>query len=130
MRAGFDGMSAATLSGQLGQSPLYGAWEKVAPDPAAFPALIDATGDLVRQPYDWSAEVAGLPMPVLLAYGDADSIPPSAAAEFYGLLGGGKRDAGWDGSMRIPSWLTILPATHYDILRATALPETVAQFTA
>jgi hypothetical protein len=69
-------------------------------------------------------------MPVLLVYGDADSIPPSAAADFYGLLGGGKRDAGWDGSMRIPSWLTILPATHYDILRATALPETVAQFTA
>jgi hypothetical protein len=32
--------------------------------------------------------------------------------------------------MRIPSWLTILPATHYDILRAHALPETVAQFTA
>jgi pimeloyl-ACP methyl ester carboxylesterase len=130
VRAGFDGMSAATLSGQLGQSPLYTAWEKVAPDPAAFPALIDATGDLVRQPYDWSAEVAGLPMPVLLAYGDADSIPPSAAADFYGLLGGGKRDAGWDGSMRVPSWLTILPATHYDILHATALPETVAQFTA
>jgi len=123
-------MSAAALFEQLAQSPLYAAWQKVAPDPSAFPALVDATGDLVRQPYDWSAEVAALPMRVLLVYGDADSIPPSAAAEFYGLLGGGKGDAGWDGSMRSPSWLTILPATHYDILHAHALRETVAQFTA
>jgi pimeloyl-ACP methyl ester carboxylesterase len=130
VRAGFDGMSAAALAEQLAQSPLYAAWQQVAPDPSAFPALVDDTGDLVRQPYDWSAEVAGLPMRVLLVYGDADSIPPSAAAEFYGLLGGGKGDAGWDGSMRSPSWLTILPATHYDILHAHALPETVAQFTA
>jgi pimeloyl-ACP methyl ester carboxylesterase len=130
VQAGFDGMSAASLSGQLQQSPLYAAWQKVTPDPSAFPALIDATGDLVRQPYDWSAEVAALPMRVLLVYGDADSIPPSAAAEFYGLLGGGKGDAGWDGSMRSPSWLTILPGTHYDILHAHALPETVARFTA
>jgi pimeloyl-ACP methyl ester carboxylesterase len=129
IRAAFDAMSAATLFEQLRHSPLYAAWEKVTPDPSAFPALIDATGDLLRQPYDWSAEVAALPMPVLLVYGDADSIPPSVAAEFHGLLGGGKRDAGWDGSMRSPSWLTILPATHYDILAAQALPGTVAQFT-
>jgi hypothetical protein len=32
--------------------------------------------------------------------------------------------------MRSTSWLTILPATHYDILTAHALPETVTQFTA
>ena len=130
VRAGFDGMSAAALFEQFRHAPMYAAWEKVAPDRSGFPALIDATGDLVRQPYDWSADVAGLPMRVLLVYADADSIPPSQAAEFYGLLGGGQRDAGWDGSMRSPSWLTILPGTHYDILNAHALPETVAQFTA
>jgi len=76
VRAGFDGMSAAALFEQFRHSPMYAAWEKVAPDPSGFPALIDATGDLLRQPYDWSAEVAGLPMRVLLAYADADSIPP------------------------------------------------------
>jgi len=91
---------------------------------------IDATGDLLRQPYDWSAEVAALPMPVLLVYADADSMPPSAAAEFYGLLGGGQRDANWDASLRSPSWLTILTGTHYDILSAHALPRTVTEFTA
>jgi pimeloyl-ACP methyl ester carboxylesterase len=130
IRAAFDGMSAATLFEQLRHSPMYAAWQKVAPDPSAFPALVDSTGDLLRQPYDWSEEVAGLPMPVLLCYADADSIPPSAAAEFYGLLGGGQGDAGWDGAARSRSWLTILHGTHYDILNAGALPETVAQFTA
>jgi len=129
VRAGFDGMTGATLFDQLRQSPMYTDWQKVAPDPSAFPALIDATGDMLRQPYDWSAEVAGLPMPVLLVYGDADSIPSAVAAEFHALLGGGKGDAGWDGSKRSPSWLTILPATHYDILAAEALPGIVAQFT-
>jgi pimeloyl-ACP methyl ester carboxylesterase len=130
IRAAFDGMSAAALFEQFRHSPMYAAWQQVAPDPSGFPALMDATGDLLRQSYDWSAEVAGLPMPVLLVYADADSIPPSVAAEFYALLGGGQRDAGWDGSTRSPSWLTILPGTHYDILTAHALPETVAQFTA
>lgn len=131
IHAAWDGMTAAALFEQFRHSPMYAAWEKVAPDQSGFPALIDATGDLLRQPYDWSAEVAALPMPVLLAYADADSIAPQMAAEFYGLLGGGQRDANWDGSLRVPSWLTILPgATHYDILSAPALPETVTRFTA
>lgn len=130
VRAAFDGMSAAALFEQFKQSPMYAAWAKIAPDPTAFPALMDSTGDLVRQPYDWSAEVAELPMPVLLVFGDADSIPPSAAADFYGLLGGGKRDGGLDGSLRSPSWLTILPSTHYNILHAEGLPGTVTRFTA
>jgi pimeloyl-ACP methyl ester carboxylesterase len=130
IRAAWDGMTAAALFEQFRHSPMYAGWEKVAPDQSGFPALIDATGDLLRQPYDWSAAVAGLPMPVLLVYADADSIPPSAAAEFYALLCGGQRDAGWDGALRSPSWLTILPATHYDILDAPALAPTVARFTA
>jgi len=32
-------------------------------------------------------------LPVLLVYGDADSIPPAHAAEFFALLDGGLRDA-------------------------------------
>jgi pimeloyl-ACP methyl ester carboxylesterase len=131
VRAGFDGMSGSTLFGMLGQSPLYAAWRGVAPDPDAFPALIDATGDLLRQPYDWSSAVSELPMPVLLAYGDADSISPAAAAEFFALLGGGQRDAGWDGSARPASRLAILPGvTHYTILGAGPLPGIVADFLA
>jgi len=129
VRAGFDGMSGDTLFGLLSQSPLYGAWVSIAPEPDSFPALIDANGELLRRPYDWSLEVSSLPMPVLLAYGDADSISPAAAAEFFALLGGGQRDAGWDGSARPASRLAILPGvTHYNILGAAPLAGIVADF--
>jgi pimeloyl-ACP methyl ester carboxylesterase len=127
--AGFDHMSGETLFDQLRRSPLYSAWSSVAPDPAAFPALIDKTGDLLRQPYDWSDEVKRLPMPVQLIYGDADSISPAHAAEFFALLGGGLQDGGLDGSLPTQSRLVILPGmTHYNILASPHLAALVAEF--
>lgn len=129
-RAAFDGMSSA-LFGQFRQSSMYEEWAKVAPDPNSFPVLMDKTGGLLRQPYDWSDEVKGLPMPVLLAYADADSIPPSHAAEFFALLGGGQRDADWDGSQRPASRLAILPGhTHYDIGASPLLASVADDFLA
>jgi pimeloyl-ACP methyl ester carboxylesterase len=127
--AGFDQMSGATLFDTLRQSPLYEQWSKVAPDPSSFPTLIDKTGALLRQPYDWTDEVAAMEVPALLVYGDSDSIPPSHAAEFYALLGGGQRDAGWDGRLPTPSRLAIAPgSTHYDILQAALLPGAITTF--
>jgi pimeloyl-ACP methyl ester carboxylesterase len=127
--AGFDQMTAATLFDLLRQGPPYAEWAKVAPDPSSFPTLIDKTGALLRRPYDWSAEVARLDVPVLLVYGDSDSIPPSHAAEFYSLLGGGQRDAGGDGSLPTPSRLAIVPGrTHYNMLEAPLLPAMIAEF--
>lgn len=131
IRAAFDQMTRVSLFDQLRQSPLYAQWSQVAPDPGSFPALIDKTGELLRRPYDWSEEVKGLDIPVLLAYGDADSIPPSHAAEFYSLLGGGLRDAGLDGSLPTPSRLAILPGvTHYNILGAPELAGIIDDFAA
>jgi pimeloyl-ACP methyl ester carboxylesterase len=128
IRAAFDGMDAGLFE-QFRQGPLYAGWRAVAPDESTFPALMDASGGLLRQQYDWSSLVAELPMPLLLVFGDADSIAPSAAAEFFGLLGGGQRDAGWDGAARPASRLAILPgATHYNMLDASSLPQIVAEF--
>lgn len=128
--AGFDQMTGATLVPVLSQSPLYRQWSRVAPDPSSFPVLVDKTGALLRMPYDWADDVRGLDLPVLLGYGDADSIPPSHAAEFYSLLGGGLRDAGWDGSLRGLSRLAILPGrTHYNIIDSPALAAMIAEFT-
>jgi pimeloyl-ACP methyl ester carboxylesterase len=127
--AGFDNMSAATLFGQLQQAPMYQAYQQVAPDPDAFPALIDKTADLLRQPYDWTKEVAALEMPVLLVYGDADSIPPSHAAEFFALLDGGLRDAMLGGSPPPASRLAILPGvTHYDLATDPRLEPVISGF--
>jgi pimeloyl-ACP methyl ester carboxylesterase len=90
---------------------------------------MDKTGDLLRRPYDWTEEVRGLAVPTLLVYGDADSVPPGHAAEFFGLLGGGLRDAGWDGAARPASSLAVLPGrTHYDVAAAPELPGVVAGF--
>jgi pimeloyl-ACP methyl ester carboxylesterase len=127
--AAFDAMDASSLLPMMRQSPMYAAYTAVAPDPDGFPALIDKTGELQRRPYDWRDEVRDLPMPVLLAYGDADSIPPSHAAEFFALLRGGLRDAGWDGSGAAPSRLAILPGTtHYDIMDSPHLAPLIADF--
>jgi pimeloyl-ACP methyl ester carboxylesterase len=119
-RAGFEMMR---------QSPMYAAYAAVAPDVDAFPVLMDRTGELLRQPYDWTEQVRGLAMPVQLVYADADGIPPAHAAEFFALLGGGLRDASWDGSLRPASRLAILPGrTHYDVAQAPGLAELVGDF--
>lgn len=131
VRAAFDHMTSANLFEQFRRSPMYAGWSQVAPDPDGFPALIDKTGDLLRQPYDWSDEVKGLTMPVLLVYSDSDSIPPAHAAEFYSLLGGGLRDGGLDGTLPTPSRLAIVPGfTHYNILTAPTMASLIGEFTA
>jgi pimeloyl-ACP methyl ester carboxylesterase len=90
---------------------------------------MDRTGALLRTPYDWTEEVRAITAPVQLVYGDADSIPPAHAAEFFALLGGGLRDAGWDGSARPASRLAVLPGrTHYDISPSPELAGVVDGF--
>lgn len=110
-------------------SPPYQAYIAVAPAPDQFATLLDKTGDMGRQSYDWSAEVAMIKAPTLLVFGDADSMPPSHMAAFFGLLGGGKADPGWDGANMPISRLAILPAsTHYDIIDSPLVPTVVIPF--
>jgi len=126
--AGMAQMSAAAAEYMKG-SPIYQSYVSVAPYPDQFPTLVDKMGDLLRQEYDWSAEVASLRLPVLLVFGDADSVPPAQVARFFELLGGGKADAGWDGSHMPRSRLAILPATtHYNIFTSPALAPIVGAF--
>jgi pimeloyl-ACP methyl ester carboxylesterase len=126
-----DGMAqvGAPLFEQMRHSPMYAGWRAVAPNPEAFPTLLDKIGDLLRTPYDWTEQVGGLSMPTMLIYADADSISPAHAAEFFGLLGGGLRDAGWDGMDRGDHRLAVLPGTtHYDVCQAPVMPEMVDAF--
>jgi pimeloyl-ACP methyl ester carboxylesterase len=126
--AGMDQVGSA-LFDQMRHSPMYAAYAAVAPDVDAYPQLMDRTGALLRQPYDWSAEVAQLTAPTLLVYADADSVPTSHAAEFFALLGGGLHDAGWDGAGRPRGGLAILPGrTHYDVFEAPQLAAVAADF--
>ena len=84
---------------------------------------------MLKHDYDWTAEVAGLQARTLLVFADADSIRPDHIVEFYGLLGGGLRDAGWDGSAQPTNQLAILPGqSHYDILASPLLVPVVSSF--
>ena len=61
--------------------------------------------------------------------GERYIFPPAHAVELFGLLGGGKRDGGWDGSGRPKSRLAILPGqTHYTLFSAPVLAATVIPF--
>jgi len=86
--------------------------------------------EAMSQDYDWTEQVAALSTPTLIIAGDSDGLPPSHAVEFFTLLGGGLKDAGWNGQHLIPSQLAILPgATHYTIvLRADLLLPVLAPF--
>src|SRR6266567_3844328 len=126
--AGFDQMGPA-FAEAMKQSPIYEAYSRVAPRVEDWPVLVDKMGTLLRQDYDWSAEVEKITAPVMLVYGDADSVRPAHIAEFYALLGGGLRDANWDGSARPVTRLAILPGhTHYDIFFSPDLPHAVIPF--
>lgn len=132
VRAAFDQMSHVGFE-YMQPSPMYAAYSQVAPDPDAFPTLMDKMGELNRRPFDWASEVNTMPAraQTMLVYGDADSIPISHIAEFYELLGGGLADAGWDGSTRPAARLAVLPGlTHYNIFGSALLTKAVDEFLA
>jgi pimeloyl-ACP methyl ester carboxylesterase len=117
------------LAEMIKQAPVYEHYARVAPRPEDWTAHVAKTAELVKLDYDWSAEVAALTAPTMLVYADADSVRPDHIVEFYGLLGGGRRDAGVDGSGRPPGRLAILPgATHYDVVASPLLAASVVPF--
>ena len=110
-------------------SPPHQAYASAAPRPQDWPVLVEKTGRLLRQDYDWSADVAALKAPTLLVFADADSVRPEHIVEMFQLRGGGKQDAGWDGSGMSNARLAILPATtHYNIFFSPLLAPCVTRF--
>ena len=108
---------------------MYKSYIAVAPKPQDFPRLLDAMGEFMRQPYDWTATVKQLTMPVMLVYGDADMFRPEHEVAFYHLIGGGLRDAGWGRENMSRNRLAILPdLTHYEMFLSPRLAETVIPF--
>jgi pimeloyl-ACP methyl ester carboxylesterase len=111
------------------QTPMYRLYAAVAPRPEDWPVLLTKLGRLLEQDYDWSEGVSAIEAPTMILVGDADSVRTAHAVEFFELFGGGKADAGWDGSERPNARLAILPATtHYDIFSSPALASAVTPF--
>lgn len=128
VRAAMDEMGSEAAE-PMKQSPIYEAYSAVAPRPEDWPVLCAKMGELIGRDYDWSEDVAAMRTPTMVVVGDADGFPPAHAAEFFGLLGGGERDAGWDGSRMPDSRLAVLPGTtHYDSFVSPLLAYSVTPF--
>jgi pimeloyl-ACP methyl ester carboxylesterase len=111
------------------QTPMYEAYQRVAPLVEDWPVLVTQLTALLKLDYDWTDEARGLSMPTLIVVGDADGLSPRHAVEFFELLGGGQRDAGWDRSGMTQHRLAILPGvTHYDINVSPKLAAAVTAF--
>lgn len=128
MQTGMASVSSAGAE-EGKQSPMYQLYSQVAPRLEDWPRLLDQVGTMLGKDYDWTNEIAAFKMPVMIVVGDADGIRPSSTVEFFELLGGGQRDAGWDGSGMSNARLAILPGvTHYNIFDTPALVAAVTPF--
>jgi pimeloyl-ACP methyl ester carboxylesterase len=120
---------SAQLAEQMKETPMYKSYVAVAPKPDDFPRLLQAMGDLMRGHYDYSADVKKLTAHTMIVFGDADMYRPEHVVEFYKLLGGGLRDAGWGRENMSKNRLAIIPdQTHYDIFFSPKLVATVLPF--
>jgi len=126
--AAMDQMSPAVAE-PMKQSPVYAQYARLAPRVEDWPVLIGKVSDALKVDYDWTADIERITARTLLVYADADSVRPDHIVEFFGLLGGGLRDAGWDYSAQPSNQLAVLPGrTHYDVYLSPALPPIVVSF--
>ena len=124
-QAQVSGAAAEMMKG----TPMYETYMRIAPHPEDFPKLLDRIGESMRQPFDFTDDVKKLTMPTMLVFGDSDMFTTSHMAEFYNLLGGNLRDAGWQRENMSENRLAILPdRTHYDMFLAPELVATVLPF--
>jgi hypothetical protein len=118
-------MSAAMAENMM-QTPT-GKFSKQWPEPRRFPQFLDKMGNMMSEDYDWSADIAKLPMPALLVFADNDSVSQKHIAEFFALLGGGVKEPGWLNTQLSKSRLAVVPGySHYNFLTSTEVPQIIA----
>jgi pimeloyl-ACP methyl ester carboxylesterase len=124
-----QGFVNAQAAEALKPTLMYEMYTRLAPRPQDFPKLLDKIGESMKNDFDFTEELKRLEPTTLIVAGDADIFPPSHAVEMFELLGGGQRDAGWDGSGAPKNRLAILPGvTHYNMGIAPALAPTALAF--
>src|SRR5690606_17672531 len=83
---GWDDMPPDALDG----TPWKEAYDKVAPNPAAWATLVAKHSDLNRHYQPWAPEqIQSLKAPMLILVGDSDIVRPEHVVEMFRLLGGG-----------------------------------------
>jgi len=127
-----EGMSqvGAAMAKHMMQTPT-GRLSQQWSEPQRFPTFLDKMGKLMSEDYDWSADIAKLPMPVLLVFADNDSISQKHIAEFFALLGGGVKEPGWVNTQLSKSRLAVVPGySHYNFITSLEVPQIVGKFLA
>jgi pimeloyl-ACP methyl ester carboxylesterase len=128
-RQGMSQVGAAMAANMM--QTATGKFSKGWPEPERFPQFLDKLGNMMREDYDWSAEIAKLPMPVLLVFADNDSIPQQRIAEFFALVGGGVKEPGWMNTQLSKSRLAVVPGySHYNLISSPEVPQVVGKFLA
>jgi pimeloyl-ACP methyl ester carboxylesterase len=65
-------------------------YDRVAPNPDAFPTLVEKVKQLDLQPFAWPPEeVRAISAPTMVVIGDSDGTTPEHAVELFRLRGGG-----------------------------------------
>jgi pimeloyl-ACP methyl ester carboxylesterase len=127
-----EGMSqvGAAMADNMMQTPT-GTFSRQWSEPHRFPQFLDKMGKMMSEDYDWSADIATLPMPVLLVFADNDSVPQKHVAEFFALLGGGVKEPGWFNTRLSTSRLAVVPGySHYNLIASPEVPQIVGKFLA
>ena len=126
------GMSqvGAAMAENMMQTPT-GKFSKEWPEPQRFPQFLDKLGKMMSEDYDWSADIAKLPMPALLVFADNDSLSQKHVAELFALLGGGMKEPGWLNTQLSKSRLAVVPGySHYNFITSVEVPQLVGKFLA
>jgi pimeloyl-ACP methyl ester carboxylesterase len=122
------GRVSASMAENMKQTPT-GRLSQQWPKPHRFPQFLDKMGKLMSEDYDWSADIAKLPIPVLLVFADNDSISQKHVAQFFALLGGGVKEPGWLNTQLSKSRLAIVPGySHYNFITSPEAPQIILKF--
>ena len=126
------GMSqvGAAMAENMMQTPT-GNFSKQWPEPQRFRQFLDKMGEMMSEDYDWSADIARLPMSALLLFADNDSVSQNHIAEFFALLGGGVKEPGWLNTRLSRSRLAVVPGySHYNFITSPEVPQIIGKFLA
>jgi pimeloyl-ACP methyl ester carboxylesterase len=111
-----SGMTAEAFAG----SPFEAEYLRLAPNPEAFPTLVEKLVALDVTPFAWPAEdIEGIAAPTVIISGDADVVLPEHSVALFRLLGGGPSA---DFMAPAVDELAILPGTtHLGVLEQAEL---------
>ena len=120
---------SGAMADMMKDTPMYKSYVAVAPRPQDFPKLLDRVGEFMRTPFDFEEDVRKIQAQTLLVFGDADMFRLEHVVQFYQLLGGGQRDAGFMREHLARNRLAILPnVTHYETFMSPSMTAVVLPF--